>query len=295
MRTRGVLAVQPDVPRLLEVPEQRRQLETFAALAAIALERVHYVDVAQHATVQIESERLRNALLSALSHDLRTPLAGLAGLAERLQLVEPGLAAAQQEIAEELVSAAMQMSRQVNNLLDMARFESGEFHLATGWNSIEEIVGSAIRISAPALAAARVRTDVPHGLPLVRCDAVLIERVLTNLLENAGKYAGDGATIEVRVRALEGEMRVEVADDGPGIRAGQEAEIFRKFTRGAAESAIGGVGLGLAICKAIVEAHGGTIAARNRAQGGASFTFALPLAEPAPPVRVDDDELRVVS
>ena len=292
MRTRGVLAVQPQSPRLLAVPEQRRQLETFAALTAIALERVHYVDVAQRATVQIESERLRNSLLSALSHDLRTPLAGLAGLAESLKLTEPGLSAGQHEIAEELVASAMRMSAQVNNLLDMARFESGEFRLSSSWNSVEEMIGSALRLSKRILGARTLITDVPADLPLVKCDAILIERVLVNLLENAAKYTPADATIEIAARSGGDEMRVTVADDGPGIRPGTELDIFNKFSRGVRESAIGGVGLGLAICKAIVEAHGGSISAANRADGGAAFTFSLPLREEQPPAP-DEDELGV--
>jgi two-component system sensor histidine kinase KdpD len=288
MRTRGVLALQPESPRLLAVPEQRRQLETFAALTAIALERVHYVDVAQKATVQIESERLRNSLLSALSHDLRTPLAGLTGLAESLQIAGPPLNAAQQEIAEALVTSAMRMSSQVNNLLEMARFESGEFRLSSGWNSIEEIVGSAVRLSKRVLASRSLQTKVPADLPLVKCDAVLIERVLVNLLENAAKYTPPDAIVEVIATSAGEEMRVTVADNGPGIKPGTEQEIFNKFSRGVRESAISGVGLGLAICKAIVEAHGGSIKATNRAEGGAAFTFTLPTSE-AQPLGPDGD------
>jgi two-component system sensor histidine kinase KdpD len=289
MRTRGVLALQPESPRLFAVPEQRRQLETFAALTAIALERVHYVEVAQSATVQIESERLRNSLLSALSHDLRTPLAGLTGLAESLQMAEPGLSAAQHEIAEELVAGALRMSAQVNNLLDMARLESGEFRPSSSWNSVEEMIGSAVRLSKRVLAARTLKTRVPADLPLVKCDAVLIERVLVNLLENAAKYTPPDAIVEVVAQSAGDEMRVTVADNGPGIRPGTEQEIFNKFSRGVRESAISGVGLGLAICKAIVEAHGGSISATNRAERGVAFTFTLPLGE-APPLALDVDE-----
>ena len=282
MRTRGVLALQPESARLFAVPEQRRQLETFAALTAIALERVHYVDVAQKATVQIESERLRNSLLAALSHDLRTPLAGLTGLAESLQIAGPPLGAAQQDIAEALVASAMRMSTQVSNLLEMARFESGEFRLSSGWNSMEEIVGSAVRLSKRVLASRTLQTKVPADLPLVKCDAVLIERVLVNLLENAAKYTPPDAIVEVIATNAGEEMGVTVADNGPGVRPGTEQEIFNKFSRGVRESAISGVGLGLAICKAIVEAHGGSITATNRAEGGAAFTFTLPNSEAQP-------------
>jgi len=292
MRTRGVLAFQPESPRLFAVPEQRRQLETFAALTAIALERVHYVDVAQKATVQIESERLRNSLLSALSHDLRTPLAGLTGLAESLRMTEPSLSAAQHEIAEELISSAIRMSAQVNNLLDMARFESGEFRLTSSWNSVEEMIGSAVRLSKRVLASRTLKTDVPADLPLVKCDAVLIERVLVNLLENAAKYTPPDAIVEIVAQSVGEEMRVTVVDNGPGIRPGSEQEIFNKFSRGVRESAISGVGLGLAICKAIVEAHGGSISAANRGGRGAAFTFTLPISKEQP-LAPEADEFEV--
>jgi two-component system sensor histidine kinase KdpD len=280
MRARGVLALAPEEPRLLLVPEQRRQLETFAALTAIALERVHYVEVAQTATVQIESERLRNSLLAALSHDLRTPLAGLVGLAESLRFTRPALSGEQQEIAEELQVEALRMSTQVNNLLDMARIESGEVRLRREWHSVEEMVGSAVRATARVLAPRLVTTDLPADLPLVECDAVLIERVFVNLLENAAKYTPKAASVRISARADAKTMRISVADTGTGIRAGQEAAIFEKFSRGERESAIAGVGLGLAICKAIVEAHGGTIVAANADGGGAAFTFTLPLGTP---------------
>jgi two-component system sensor histidine kinase KdpD len=270
MRTRGVLALRPEEPRLLLVPEQRRQLDTFAALTAIALERVHNVEVAQRATVQIESERLRNSLLAALSHDLRTPLAGLVGLAESLRMTKPALSAEQAEIALALQAEALRMSTQVNNLLDMARIESGEVRLRREWHSIEEIVGSAVRTTSRVLAPRTVSTELPADLPLVECDAVLIERVFVNLLENAAKYTPPSAHVHISARGEGGSMRITVADDGPGIRAGQEEAIFEKFTRGARESAVSGVGLGLSICKAIVEAHGGTIGAANLADGGAA-------------------------
>jgi two-component system sensor histidine kinase KdpD len=279
MRARGVLALKPDEPRLLLVPEQRRQLETFAALAAIALERVHYVEVAQQATVQIESERLRNSLLAALSHDLRTPLAALAGAAESLTMTGPPLSPEQAEIAASLHSSALRIATQVNNLLDMARIESGQVKLRREWQSVEELVGSALRIAQPMLAPRQVRTEIPRDLPLVECDAVLIERVLVNLLENASKYTPEGAHVVVAASAGGESMRISVVDDGPGIRAGQEREIFEKFTRGDRESALSGVGLGLAICKSIVEAHGGTIGVENVAPHGAAFSFTLPLGE----------------
>jgi two-component system sensor histidine kinase KdpD len=159
----------------------------------------------------------------------------------------------------------------------MARIESGEVRLRREWHSIEEIVGSAVRASSRLLAPRPISTALAADLPLVECDAVLIERVFVNLLENAAKYTPASAHVRISAHAEQAAMCITVADDGPGIRAGLEEAIFEKFTRGARESAVAGVGLGLAICKAIVEAHGGTIGIANRVGGGADFSFTLPL------------------
>ena len=280
MRTRGVLAIQSDQPRWLLVPELRQQLDTFAALAAIALERVHYVEVAQDALIRIESERLRNSLLAALSHDLRTPLTSLVALAESLAESMPPLSGPQRQMAQALREEATRMSTLVANLLDMARIQSGEVRLNLQWQPIEEVVGSALRACRSSLSRHIVTTRVPADLPLVRFDAVLIERVLCNLLENAGKYTPPGSTVTVSAQLHGVWLNVVVEDNGPGLPPGQEQAIFEKFTRGERESAKTGVGLGLAICRAIVEAHGGAIRAGSRPRGGASFLFTLPLGTP---------------
>ena len=295
MRTRGLLALLPlEAPthgRWLLVPEQRQHLDTFAALAAIALERVHYIDVAQGALVQMESERLRNSLLAALSHDLRTPLTSLVGLAESLALSRPALSPAQLDMARALQSETVRMSALVANLLDMARIESGQVRLNLQWQALEEVVGSALRASGPQLQAHRVQTQLAPELPLVRYDAVLIERVLCNLLENAAKYTPPGSTITVAAGVHGQFLQVRVFDDGPGLPPGREEAIFEKFTRGERESNKPGVGLGLAICRAIVEAHGGTIHAQPQAPGqGAAIVFSLPLGTPPalPEAELDD-------
>ena len=280
MRTRGVLVIKPDNPRLLLVPEQRRHLDTFAALTAIALERVHYVEVAQQALIHMESERLRNSLLSALSHDLRTPLAAVVGLAESLVLTKPPMSPEQLESANAIADEARRMSALVNNLLEMARIESGEVKLRSHWHPFEEVVGSALKAAHPALANHRIVLDLARDLPLVEFDATLIERVLYNLIENACKYTPAGSTITVAAEAAGGNLVVSVSDNGPGIPSGQEEAIFEKFTRGTRESATPGVGLGLAISRAIVEAHGGRISASNGPAGGARLTFTLPLGTP---------------
>ena len=281
MRSRGVLALKPVEPRLLLVPEQRQQLETFAALAAMALERVHYIDVAQGATVQMESERLRNSLLSALSHDLRTPLAVLVGLADTLAASQPALAPHQQALAGAIGEKTRRMTDMVTNLLDMARIQSGEIRLRKEWQSLEEIIGAAIKAAQGALGERRVGVHIDPAVPLVECDAVLIERVLVNLLENAAKYTPAASAVQVIVRVADDALRISVRDQGPGVAKGQEEIIFDKFTRGNVESALPGVGLGLAICRAIVEAHRGRIWVEPTGPaGGATFSFTLPMGAP---------------
>jgi two-component system sensor histidine kinase KdpD len=289
MRARGVLAIRVPQPGILLVPEQRELLDAFAALAAIALERVHYVDVAQEAVVSMEGERLRNSLLSALSHDLRTPLTGLVGLSESLTLSRPPLAGTQLELACSLRDEARRMSTLVANLLDMARIQSGGVKLNLEWQSVEEAVGSALRVCRWQLGGRTVETRLPRELPLVRFDATLLERVLCNLLENAAKYTPPHARIEIVARAGDGMLVLGVGDDGPGLPSGRENALFEKFVRGQQESPIAGVGLGLAICRAIVEAHGGRMRAFNKPAGGACFELDLPLGEP-PALPVPDQE-----
>jgi len=282
MRVRGVLALSPAQPRWLLIPEQAQQLDTLARQIAIALERVHYVEVAQQAVVEMESERLRNALLGAISHDVRTPLTALIALAESLQTLPPE---AHAEAARAIVAQAHELHALVNNLLDMARLESGiaggAVNLRRDWQSVEEVVGSAIRAARTALGHTVVQTALEPGLALVEFDAVLIERVLVNLIENATKYGAP--PIVVGARAEPGTLMLTVRDHGPGLPAallGREQKLFDKFTRGETESATPGVGLGLAICRAVVSAHGGEIAAANAQGGGAEFTVTLPRREP---------------
>lgn len=279
VRVRGVLAVRPDNPRSLLVPEQQRQLETFTRLIAIAIERIHFVEVAQEMLLRATSERLRNSLLAALSHDLRTPLAGLVGLADTLSLAQPPLPAAQHAIAEDMRESAQRMSRLVDNLLDMARIQSGDIRLHREWHALEETVGSALRTLAVQLAGRPVRVDIPADLPLLEFDALLIERVIANLVENAAKYSTSDTPIDIRA-AVDGDtIALSVADRGPGLPS-STIDLFGKFTRGDAESATPGVGLGLAICRAFIDAHAGSIAAESRDGGGAVFTFRLPRGAP---------------
>lgn len=278
MRIRGVLAIEPRHGHWLQVPEQRRLLDTFASLVAIAIERIHYVEVAHEALFKMESERLRNSVLSVLSHDLRTPLTALVGLSDTLGL-EP-LPAHQREAVQAIHDEAVRMGALVNNLLDMARLQSGEVTLKREWQPVEEVIGSALKASTGALAGREVRVDIESDLPFVEFDAVLIERVLCNLLENAGKYTNQTNHIIINAQRTEKEIQISVSDDGPGFSVGSEKSLFDKFTRGRMESTISGVGLGLAICRAIVEAHNGQIWAEHAMPQGARFIFSLPLGTP---------------
>jgi len=290
MRTRGVLAFVSDTSvtagrdAQLALPENRQMLEIFASQIAMAIERLHYAEVAQDALLTMESERLRNSLLSAISHDLRTPLTSLVGSADALAS-QPSLGPVERAMAMVISEQSQRMSGLVENMLDMARLQSGGVTLNRQWNAIEEVVGTALRLLQKILGERKVEVHLPANLPLVRFDAVLLERVFANLIENAVKYAPANQAIEIEARAVQGNpatMEINVIDHGPGFPAGMEERVFEKFTRGDSESSTPGVGLGLAICRAIVEAHGGTIKAlpADPAAPGAHVRFTLPLEQP---------------
>ncbi len=280
MRTRGALVVVPHSRDWLLNPEQERLLETSAALIAIAIERIHFITVAQDALVHMESERLRNSLLSALSHDLKTPLTVLAGLAEALALAGPPLPAAQAGIAKSIREEALRTSTLVANLLDMARLQSGDIRLKLEWQPLEEVIGIALRSRASVLAQHDVRIELPDDLPLVECDTLLMERVFCNLLENAAKYTPPGSRITISARQNDDTIDIAVSDNGPGLPPGREEALFEKFARGHDESAIPGVGLGFSIVRAIVTAHRGKVHAENIPEGGARIVIRLPLGTP---------------
>ncbi|QHE94970.1 DUF4118 domain-containing protein [Pandoraea fibrosis] len=297
MRTRGVLVVapEPDGGGAIGTPEQQRLLDTFAAQIALALERVHYVEIAQDALVTMESERLRNSLLSAISHDLRTPLTSIVGFASMLSRNAQTPGPLRTELVDAIHEEAQRMTGLVTNLLDMAKLQAGGVQLNRQWQMLEEVVGTSLRASRRVLAGHDITTRLPADLPLLRFDAVLLERLFTNLLENAAKYSPAGSHIEIAARVHGDDVEVSVSDDGPGLPAGMEGRIFEKFMRGEKESAKPGIGLGLAICRAIVEAHGGRIYATNVPEGhGARFVFTLPVETPpvAPeaPEGADEDE-----
>ena len=282
MRVRGVIAVAPadEEAAAQALLGQRERLETMASLVAIAIERLHYVDVAQRTQVQMVSERLRSSILSAVSHDLRTPLTALVGLADSLTVSKPPLAEAARETAEAIREQSEQLCGLVGNLLDMARLHAGEVTLRREWQPIEEVIGSSIKLLGRALADHPVKVSLAPALPLIEFDSVLMERVFCNLLENAAKYSPPGAGIEIIAQIQGKQLRVDVLDQGSGFAQREGVSLFEMFVRGETESAKPGVGLGLAICRAIVEAHAGTISAANRPQGGACVSFTLPLGNP---------------
>jgi two-component system sensor histidine kinase KdpD len=278
----GVLGVKPPDTHAFADPEQLHLLETFANQAALAIERAQLAEEAQQAQVRAEAERLRNALLSSVSHDLRTPLATIMGSAS--SLLENGThfqRGTWQDMLQSIVDEAERLNRLVSNLLDMTRLESGALAVKKEWHPLEEVIGAALARMEKRLGDRPMAIRVPADLPLVRIDGVLIEQVLINLLDNGLKYTPVGRGIDISASASDAAVLVEVADRGPGFAPGEEERVFDKFYRGqTAESR--GVGLGLAICRAIVEAHGGKIWAENRPGGGAAFRFTLPAKE-APP------------
>jgi two-component system sensor histidine kinase KdpD len=287
--TIGVLALLPVNPLRVFVPEQQKLLETFASQIALALERAQLGESAKVSELAAESERLRNALLAAISHDLRTPLASIVGASSSLAERGERMSAQDRgELARAIHAEAQRMSGLIDNVLDMARLQSGAASLNRQWHPLEELVGATIKRLERTLAEHRVQTHLPPDLPVVNVDGVLIGQVLANLLENAAKYTPPGTTISISAEAGPDEVVVSVADEGPGLPPGEEERIFDKFHRAAPEGAQSGVGLGLSICKAIVQAHGGTIAAENLPAGGAVFRFTLPLVGEPPKVSGDN-------
>jgi two-component system sensor histidine kinase KdpD len=266
-------------------PDVFRLLRAFANHAALAIERSELSERAEGARVQSETERLRSGLLSSVSHDLRTPLAVITGAASTLLEDDDRLdAAAKREMLRSIADEAGRLNRLVANLLAMTRLEAGALEVRRSWHSLEEIVGAALHRLEPLLGSRPVRVQLPPNLPLVAVDDVLLEQVVFNLVENALKHAPSSTAIELEARLRDRELAVSIADRGPGLAPGSEEQVFEKFYRGDDSRRSGGVGLGLAICRGIVEAHGGRLVAANRPDGGAVFTLVLPLDAQAPAI-----------
>ena len=281
----GVLALRAANLRRVFLPEQRRLLDTFISQIAQTIERVRFAEEAQLTQLRIESEILRNSLLSAISHDLRTPLASIVGSASTLVEEDALLTTLdRQELSLTIYDEALRMSNLANNILDMARIEGGQASLNRQWYPLDEIIGGALTRMLKRLKGRSVNTKLPNGLCMVCLDAVMIEQVLINLLENACKYTPVGSPIDITADLSTQMLKVTVADRGPGIPSGAEEKLFDKFYQVHREATQSGVGLGLAICKAIVIAHGGVMGASNRQGGGAQFFFLLPIDDAAPQV-----------
>jgi two-component system sensor histidine kinase KdpD len=284
--TVGVLGLTPADPRRLQNPVQRQLLDAFADQAAVAFERVALARRNQEGQLAFEAERLRTSLLSSLSHDLRTPLATIAGAASTLVQDGGSLSGgARRELAQGILHEADRMTRLVRNLLDMVRLESGMLQVQKEWYPLEEVIGVVLIRLDDRLAGHPVSTSLPPDLPLLQMDGLLMEQVLINLLENAVRHTPAGTRIEISASFGAAAVTVEVADRGPGIPAGQEELIFDKFHRLPSADPQSGSGLGLAICRGIVQAHGGRIWVVNRAGGGAAFRFTIPIGSPPPVVR----------
>jgi two-component system sensor histidine kinase KdpD len=257
-------------------------LATFCSQTALALHRVLLAQDAQAAELRARAEELRSALLSSVSHDLRTPLAAITGAATTLR-DDPALATATRaELTASICDEAERLERLLSNLLDMTRLESGELTLKREWLPIEEPIGGALVRLEKKLGLRTVTTTIAGEVPLLHGDPVLMEQLLYNLLENATKYTPPDSPIEIRARAEEDRLIVEIADRGPGLRPGDEERVFERFYRGNAREGAG-VGLGLPICRAIATVHGGTLTAANREGGGAVFTLCVPRGESPPP------------
>jgi two-component system sensor histidine kinase KdpD len=284
----GVLGMYYRNAKYLPSPEQMHLLEIFSNQTALAIERASLTEETEQARIQIETERLRNALLSSVSHDLRTPLAAITGAASGLLQREVALDANGRELAEIAYEEAERLNRLLGNLLEMTRIESGTVQVNKEWQPLEEVIGSTLlRLEGP-LAQRSLKTKLPDDLPLVPIDTVLIEQVLVNLLENALKYTPPESPIDLSAWLEEEQVIVELADRGAGIKLGDEERIFDKFYR-QRPTVASGVGLGLTICRAIVEAHGGRIWAANRSDGGAAFRFTLPLDGEPPHIDIETE------
>jgi two-component system sensor histidine kinase KdpD len=281
--TLGVLAVQPIQRRRLLLPEQGHLLETFAGQIALAIERAQRAEQAEATRVAVETESLRNTLLASISHDLRAPLAAITEATRKVN--DPDTrpdAESRAQLMGTIDVKTREMSELISNVLDLMSFEVGKVHLQRDWQSVEELVRCALGRLEGRFSEHPVDVALPAGLPSVNVDAPLITRVLVNLLDNAIKHTPDGTRITVSA-GLEGEtVRVVIDDTGPGLPPGQPERLFAKFERGRDEADVGGAGLGLAICRAIVNAHGGQITAMQRPGGGARFMFTLPTTAPAP-------------
>jgi two-component system sensor histidine kinase KdpD len=289
--TLGTLAVESPSEEVLLSPGDRQLLETAATHLGLAIERDVLAELSRKAALEAETERMRSSLLSSASHDLRTPLAVIAGTTSTLLELEEGAnPETRRMLLGEVYEESDRLGRLVENLLAMTRLDAGVIAVDKQWFPLEDVIGSTLRRLRKESRGRVVNKHLPSDLPLVLLDGVMIEQVLFNLLDNALKYSPSDGPVDIRVSSTEGTLTVEVADQGPGLAEEEMKVVFDKLHRGSASvGRARGAGLGLAIARAIVHAHGGDIWAANRPEGGAVFAFTLPL-EPAPAdLELDDD------
>lgn len=274
----GVVGLRPHKTEQLLTPGQIQLLETFMKQIGLALERASLIQEAQHAQLQAETERVRSALLSSVSHDLRTPLATITGAASALQENPNTLdAPTRQAFIQSIYEEAGRLNRLIENLVFATRLESGSIELRRDWISMEEVVGSALARMKESIGERKVQTVLDEDLPLVRGDGLLLEQVIVNLVENSLRHTPEKTPLEISSFIKEGNVLTRVQDHGPGLQQGEEEKIFERFYRGKGSLGSRGMGLGLYICRGIVEAHGGRIWAENPAGKGAAFFFSLPI------------------
>ena len=287
-RTLGAIAIKVAQPETLLAPDQRRFLEACANQLALALERDQLAIEAADARIEAEAEHVRSSLLSSVSHDLKTPLASIAGASSSL-LEAPGLdETTRRQLLETVADEAARLNRLLENILQMSKLDAGGAAPNMQWHVLEEIIGSALHRTRRELAEHEVAVDLPADLPLLWMDGLLMEQVFVNLLENAARYTPVGTKVWLSATIDGRFVRISVADNGPGFPKGAENRIFDKFFR-ATPSADGGrgSGLGLAICRAIASNHGGEINALNRPSAGAEFVLRLPIRKDSPQVPLD--------
>lgn len=260
--------------------EQLKTLEAFVNQLATACERIRLSAENEQARVQVKSEQLRSSLLSSISHDLRTPLATITGAASGIMEAGAGVNLTEcRELATEIFNESRRLNRLVGNLLDMTRVESGALEIHKEPQPVDEIIGSAISYFSEQLESRAVDTEIPDDLPMISGDAVLIQQLLINLMENVFKYTPADSPLLFKANCDADFVTIELSDRGPGIPEELRNQIFQKFVRATSKTSASGAGLGLAICQGIVEAHGGKLGVKARDGGGATFWFTLPVCD----------------
>lgn len=276
----GVVGLDNDKQGPLLTPEQQRLLDALADQAAVAIERIQLVADVDRAKLAAEADRLRSALLTSISHDLKTPLAAIMGAAGTLRDFEAALPEQDRtELLSTVLDEAERLNRFIANLLDMTKIESGTMEPNYAFHYLGDIVGSALHRARKIVREHKTEIDIPSDLPMLRVDPVLFEQVLFNLLDNAAKYAPPGSTIRLQAWADNGFIILQIMDEGPGIPPADLERVFDTFYRvRKGDQVRAGTGLGLSICRGFIEAMGGTLSAANRSdRSGAVFTIKMQL------------------